>query len=381
LSHNGNPFSQYTSKGFTGQYNDPTSGLDYYVSRYYDAVSGVFLSADETLGDATGMNPYNYVGNNPETFNDPTGQMYYDPGGGGSGSGGSGGGCGGSCGGNNYGNIGTSPPPPVVQIRTEEKRVIREAEQILQWAWDHPAQTVEYASEATAVVVVTDPAAAPIALAVLGFVTGFAAVAYILSSNNTGSNNSSSSTPNYGPTPTPGSDIQPPQSANSLIEHHDTDTPSLSALSGSGDGGAKGPPTQPTAAPSGDDGFGRLSGNQYRVSEKGIRTIESHLSRPDFIDSFTGNTALEEPENATMLARLWSALEEGRPISGSDASFYFHELYENTLMEDGIIGTEAHQAAINRYGVSPFSIYHPDAIMANPAAFGPPYFEFWRITP
>ena len=54
LSHNGNSMSQYTNKGFTGQYNDPTSGLDYYVSRYYDAVSGVFLSADQTLGDATG---------------------------------------------------------------------------------------------------------------------------------------------------------------------------------------------------------------------------------------------------------------------------------------------------------------------------------------
>jgi RHS repeat-associated protein len=36
--------SAYTTKGFTGQYNDPTSGLDYYVSRYYDPVASVFLS-------------------------------------------------------------------------------------------------------------------------------------------------------------------------------------------------------------------------------------------------------------------------------------------------------------------------------------------------
>jgi len=90
LSQNGNTFSQYTNKGFTGQYNDPTSGLDYYVSRYYDPVSGVFLSADKTLGDATGMNPYSYVGNNPETNNDPTGQAYIPPGGGGNGGNGNG---------------------------------------------------------------------------------------------------------------------------------------------------------------------------------------------------------------------------------------------------------------------------------------------------
>jgi RHS repeat-associated protein len=37
--------SAYTTKGFTGQYNDPTSGLDYYVSRYYDPVAGVFSPA------------------------------------------------------------------------------------------------------------------------------------------------------------------------------------------------------------------------------------------------------------------------------------------------------------------------------------------------
>jgi len=98
LSQNGNSLSQYTNKGFTGQYNDPTSGLDYYVSRYYDPVSGVFLSADQTLGDAMGMNPYSYVGNNPETNNDPTGQAYIPPGGGG------GGGSGGNGNGNGNGN-------------------------------------------------------------------------------------------------------------------------------------------------------------------------------------------------------------------------------------------------------------------------------------
>ncbi|MFL5627889.1 MAG: RHS repeat-associated core domain-containing protein, partial [Ktedonobacteraceae bacterium] len=63
-----------TNKGFTGQYNDPLTGLDYYNARYYDPVVGVFLAADTVEGNTQGMNPYAYVGGNPETNNDPTGQ-------------------------------------------------------------------------------------------------------------------------------------------------------------------------------------------------------------------------------------------------------------------------------------------------------------------
>ncbi|MGB8344075.1 MAG: RHS repeat-associated core domain-containing protein, partial [Ktedonobacteraceae bacterium] len=47
-----------TTKGYTGQYSDPLTGLDYYVSRYYDPVAGVFLSADTKEGNAPGMNLY-----------------------------------------------------------------------------------------------------------------------------------------------------------------------------------------------------------------------------------------------------------------------------------------------------------------------------------
>ncbi len=43
---------------------------------------GVFLSADPVQGNLAGMNPYGYVGGNPETYTDPSGQMYVpDPGG------------------------------------------------------------------------------------------------------------------------------------------------------------------------------------------------------------------------------------------------------------------------------------------------------------
>jgi len=69
-----------TAKGYTGQYNDGLTGLDYYNARYYDPVVGVFLSADKVQGNVQGMNPYGYVGGNPETRNDPTGHDG-DPGG------------------------------------------------------------------------------------------------------------------------------------------------------------------------------------------------------------------------------------------------------------------------------------------------------------
>ncbi|MEO6891180.1 MAG: RHS repeat-associated core domain-containing protein, partial [Ktedonobacteraceae bacterium] len=66
-----------TDKGFTGQYLD-ASGLNYDHARYYDAVVGRFVSADTAQGNGQGMDPYSYVGNNPETLNDPTGRMYAD---------------------------------------------------------------------------------------------------------------------------------------------------------------------------------------------------------------------------------------------------------------------------------------------------------------
>jgi RHS repeat-associated protein len=62
-----------TSKGFTGQYNDSLTGLDYYHARYYDPKVGAFLSADPVEGNGAGRDPYAYVGGNPETWSDPTG--------------------------------------------------------------------------------------------------------------------------------------------------------------------------------------------------------------------------------------------------------------------------------------------------------------------
>jgi len=77
-----NPYSKGTmgtTKGYTGQYNDSLTQLDYYGARYYDPLVGVFLSADSVQGNLAGMNPYGYVGSNPQTNTDPNGEMYAPP--------------------------------------------------------------------------------------------------------------------------------------------------------------------------------------------------------------------------------------------------------------------------------------------------------------
>ena len=62
-----------TDYGYTGQRADASSGLDYYGARYYDPTVGQFTSADTLL--AGGLNRYGYVGGNPTTATDPSGQM------------------------------------------------------------------------------------------------------------------------------------------------------------------------------------------------------------------------------------------------------------------------------------------------------------------
>jgi RHS repeat-associated protein len=65
-----------TSYSYTGQRLDSQTGLLYYNFRYYDPVSGRFVRTDTTQNNAGGMDPYAYVGDNPETRNDPTGQCW-----------------------------------------------------------------------------------------------------------------------------------------------------------------------------------------------------------------------------------------------------------------------------------------------------------------
>jgi len=65
-----------TDYTFTGQKLDASTGLMYYVARYYDPVLGRFVSADTIVpepGNPQALNRYSYTLNNPVNYHDPTG--------------------------------------------------------------------------------------------------------------------------------------------------------------------------------------------------------------------------------------------------------------------------------------------------------------------
>ncbi len=67
-------------------------------------------------------------------------------------------------------------------------------------------------------------------------------------------------------------------------------------------------------------------------------------------------------ENELMVQRLRLALNEDRPLTGADASFYIHEVNEATQMSQGLNYTTTHGAALTKYAVSPYRVYHSDVI-------------------
>jgi RHS repeat-associated protein len=59
-------------EGDVGYYQDPTTGLYYIKARWYDPVTGRFIGVDP-IWPRGGVNPYDYVANNPIGDMDPTG--------------------------------------------------------------------------------------------------------------------------------------------------------------------------------------------------------------------------------------------------------------------------------------------------------------------
>ena len=86
-----------------------------------------------------------------------------------------------------------------------------------------------------------------------------------------------------------------------------------------------------------------------------------------------------------MINRLDSALKNGEKIKSADASFYMHEISESHMMKDLIKTMDfenaydiAHNAALNKYEVSQFSVYHPDVIAKNSSEFSLAWKRFWE---
>lgn len=62
---------------FNGKELDEETGLYYYGARFYNPSTSIWLSVDPLVEET--FEPYNYVGNNPIRFIDPTGMNKVDP--------------------------------------------------------------------------------------------------------------------------------------------------------------------------------------------------------------------------------------------------------------------------------------------------------------
>ncbi|MDB9308682.1 hypothetical protein PN471_08525 [Aphanizomenon sp. CS-733/32] len=114
--------------------------------------------------------------------------------------------------------------------------------------------------------------------------------------------------------------------------------------------------------------FGTLTNQEYDVEQEKVELVRKHISKFD-----------EFLPSQKMIDRLQNALDLGQKICNSDASFYFHELKEAELMEKGYDWYTAHPMAIAHYGVSPYSLYHPEVIKAYPEDFNRNWRKAWGI--
>ena len=115
-------------------------------------------------------------------------------------------------------------------------------------------------------------------------------------------------------------------------------------------------------------GFGKLLGKEINPTDKGLAIVKEHLS-----GEFSDVT------NDAMIASIQQSIKNGNKLTGADASFYMHELNEATLMKKGMLYDDAHLLSLQKYDVSPFSVYSPEVIKAFPDAFGRGFKTFWGI--
>jgi RHS repeat-associated protein len=99
------------------------------------------------------------------------------------------------------------------------------------------------------------------------------------------------------------------------------------------------------------------------LTQEGIDAVGSHLSQ---FDEFAPNTQ--------MVQRLQSSFDAGQNVTGADANFFLHETSEANFMSQGLDYDAAHAASLELHGASPFSLYAPEVIDANPTLFN----NAWR---
>lgn len=117
-----------------------------------------------------------------------------------------------------------------------------------------------------------------------------------------------------------------------------------------------------------EGGLGIFAERELTVTPKGLNLVRGHLAQ---FDDFA--------PNAAMLERLEAAMASGQRVTGADAIFYTHEAAEATMMGRGMIYDTAHAASLQKYGVSNFSVYHPDVVRSMPEYFNSNWRQFWGI--
>ncbi len=79
-THSNSGSVDFHQRRYTGQEQDPETGLYFYQARYYNPVLGRFLSPDPVVpgaGNPQSLNRYTYVNNNPVNFTDPSGHFLF----------------------------------------------------------------------------------------------------------------------------------------------------------------------------------------------------------------------------------------------------------------------------------------------------------------